>query len=96
MTPDGTGGLGPFPGFLAEIAVTSAVPLARALLSKARSSRTSMPGPSRCSSRRAGGLVPIGPCAERGAEQAAGAGLGQRHQPQRGVAGHAQPVADLA
>ena len=34
--------------------------------------------------------------AERGAEQAAGAGLGQRHQPQRGIAGEAHPVADPA
>ncbi len=43
-----------------------------------------------------GGLVPVGGRPERGAEQAAGAGLGQRHQPQRGVSGKAHPVPDPA
>ena len=42
------------------------------------------------------GLVPVGRRADSGAEQAAGAGLGQGHQPQRGVSGQAHPVADLA
>jgi hypothetical protein len=42
------------------------------------------------------GLVPVRGGAERGAEQAAGAGLGQGHQPQRGIPGKAHPVADPA
>ena len=64
--------------------------------SKARSSRTSMPGPSKWQQPPGQpGLVALGHRADRGAEQAAGAGLGQRHQPQRRVAGQAQPVADL-
>ena len=42
------------------------------------------------------GLVPVGRRADRGAEQAAGAGLGQGHQPQRGIPGQAHPVADPA
>ncbi len=43
-----------------------------------------------------GGLVTVVGGADRGAEQAAGAGLGQAHQPQRGVAGETHPVADAA
>ena len=43
-----------------------------------------------------GGLVPVGGRAERGAEQAAGAGLGQGHQPQRRIPGEAHPVPDPA
>ena len=43
-----------------------------------------------------GGLVPVGRRPERGAEQAAGAGLGQRHQPQRGIPGKTHPVPDPA
>ena len=43
-----------------------------------------------------GGLVPVGRRPESGAEQAAGAGLGQRHQPQRGISGKAHPVPDPA
>ena len=43
-----------------------------------------------------GGLVPVGRGPQRGAEQAAGAGLGQRHQPQRGIPGKAHPVPDPA
>ena len=43
-----------------------------------------------------GGLVPVGCGPERGAEQAAGSGLGQGHQPQRGISGKAHPVPDPA
>ena len=43
-----------------------------------------------------GGLVPVSGRPERGAEQAAGAGLGQRHQPQRGIPGKTHPVPDPA
>jgi hypothetical protein len=43
-----------------------------------------------------GGLVPVRSRPERGAEQAAGAGLGQRHQPQRGIPGEPHPVPDPA
>ena len=43
-----------------------------------------------------GGLVPVGRRPERGAEQAAGAGLGQGHQPQRRIPGKAHPVPDPA
>jgi len=43
-----------------------------------------------------GGLVAVGGRPERRAEQAAGARLGQRHQPQRGVPGKAHPVPDPA
>ena len=42
------------------------------------------------------GLIPVGGRADSGAQQAAGAGLGQRHHPQRRITGQAQPVADLA
>jgi len=45
---------------------------------------------------RHGGLVPVRGRPERGAEQAAGASLGQRHQPQRGIPGKAHPVPDPA
>ena len=58
---------------------------------------TSMPGPQQGQQPPGQvGLVPVGRRAERGAEQAAGAGLGQRHQPQRRVPGEAHPVADPA
>ena len=43
-----------------------------------------------------GGLVPVRRRPQRGAEQAAGAGLGQGHQPQRGIPGKAHPVPDPA
>jgi hypothetical protein len=46
--------------------------------------------------QRQGGLVAVIGGADRGTEQAAGAGLGQTHQPQRGVAGKTHPVADAA
>ena len=42
------------------------------------------------------GLVPVGDRADGGAQQGAGAGLGQGHQPQRGIPGPAHPVADPA
>jgi hypothetical protein len=42
------------------------------------------------------GLIPVRGRPERRAEQAAGAGLGQRHQPQRGIPGKAHPVPDPA
>ena len=56
-----------------------------------------MPGPQQVQ-QPAGqvGLVPVGGRADGGTQQAAGAGLGQHHHPQRRVAGQAQPVADLA
>ncbi len=41
-------------------------------------------------------LIPVRGRPERRAEQAAGAGLGQRHQPQRGIPGKAHPVPDPA
>jgi hypothetical protein len=43
-----------------------------------------------------GCLVPLGSRAERGADQVAGAGLGQGHQPQRGISCPAHSVADPA
>jgi hypothetical protein len=43
-----------------------------------------------------GGLVPAGRRPQRGAGQAAGAGLGQRHQPQREIPGKTHPVPDPA
>ena len=56
-----------------------------------------MPGPQQVQQPPGhGGLVPVGRGPERGAEQAAGAGLGQRHQPQRGIPGEAHPVPDPA
>ncbi len=43
-----------------------------------------------------GGLVPVGRRADGGADQGAGAGLGQGHQPQHRVPGPAHPVPDPA
>ena len=62
---------------IAPVALSSA---RNASASKARSSRTSMPGSQqRQQPPGQGGLVPVGRRAEGGAEQATGAGLGQGH-----------------
>lgn len=61
----------------------------KALASKARSSPTSMPGPSSGSRRRARADSSRS-AAERGSDHAAGAGLDQSLQPQRGYP--AQPI----
>ena len=83
-----------------SLAPVSSTAARKAAESKARSSSTSIPGRSSGSSRRARVASSRSPAdrrpADDGAEQGAGAGLDQAHQPQGRVAGEAHPVADAA